>query len=160
MQKNKDRELENAIINIINHHDITQQSDLQKLLKKQNYEIPQATLSRKLEKLNIAKISGKYTKLDQQNQSKPSVLNIQISEFGIIILTTYPGNAGSLAYYIDQKCLNMYSLPQHSPIIGTIAGDDTVMIVVRSKLDMGKALELLKLDFPSIVTLAPTNYFS
>ncbi len=147
----KDQELDSVIVNIINSQNVAEQSDLQKLLKKRNYEVPQATLSRKLKKLNIAKISGKYTKIDQAIQNKPIILNIQISEFGIIILTTYPGNAGSLAYFIDQQCLNRYSSPQNSPIIGTIAGDDTVMVAVRSRLDMERAIEFFKQDFPSLV---------
>lgn len=135
--------LEEKILEIIKSQHITEQVDLQNLLSKNGYNIPQATLSRKLRKLNIAKISGKYTLVQSQFSMKPVILNIQVSESGIIVLTTYPGNASSLAYYIDHQNLENYPSQENSPILGTIAGDDTVMVIIRSKDELELALRMI-----------------
>ena len=56
--------IENHILNIIQKEEVREQSDLQELLKSRGFDIPQATLSRRLKKLNIAKIGGIYKIID------------------------------------------------------------------------------------------------
>lgn len=140
--------LEEHILNYVQKIDIREQSELQKLLKDRGFDIPQATLSRRLKKLNIAKIGGIYKIIELKRPNLPVVLNIQVSEFGLIVLHTHPGNANNLALFIDQKYVTLH--PQHPKeygILGTIAGDDTVLIIVKGKEDIDKVLKLLKEAF-------------
>ncbi|CAN2105260.1 ArgR family transcriptional regulator [Wolbachia pipientis] len=144
-----DNTLGEHILNIIQNHEILEQSDLQTLLKERGYNIPQATLSRKLKKLKIAKVAGMYKVIDINQYRLPLILNMQISDFGLIVLHTQPGQASSLAYFLDQKYV-IYSLnnSKNIGIIGTIAGDDTVLLIIKSKAELNKVLQSIYETFP------------
>ncbi len=141
--------LDGYILNIIQSHKIREQSELQQKLKERGQDIPQATLSRHLKRLKIAKVSGIYKIFDYNTPTLPLVLNVQVSEFGLIIMQTHPGNAGSLAYWLDRKYVS-YSPqePKKFGILGTIAGDDTVVLIMKTKSDVDKVLQLLQKSFP------------
>jgi len=142
-------ELDGHIINIIQHQDVCEQSDIQHRLTERGYNVPQATLSRRLKKLGIAKILGIYKIIDFKQPHLPLILNLQISDFGLIILHTNPGNANSLAYFIDQKYVTHHPKnPKISEILGTIAGDDTVLVVVKSKKHLSRVLMIFYQEFP------------
>lgn len=143
-----DSNIDNFIINIIKERDIAEQSDLQDYLHEKGYSIPQATLSRRLKKLNIAKVAGVYKMVGLYRTALPQVLNIQISDQGLIILHTHPGSAGSLAYYLDQTYVTYNpELPKNFGVLGTIAGDDTVLLITQGKNSVQAVLALLYKDF-------------
>ncbi|WP_253302372.1 arginine repressor [Wolbachia endosymbiont of Psylliodes chrysocephala] len=144
-----DNTLGEHILNIIQNHEILEQSDLQTSLKKRGYNIYQATLSRKLKELKIAKVAGMYKVIDINQYRLPLILNMQISDFGLIVLHTQPGQASSLAYFLDQKYV-IYSLnnSKNIGIIGTIAGDDTVLLIIKSKAELNKVLQSIYETFP------------
>lgn len=144
-----DNTLGEHILNIIQNYEILEQSDLQTLLKERGYNIPQATLSRKLKKLKVAKVAGIYKVIDINQYQLPLILNMQISDFGLIVLHTQPGQASSLAYFLDQKYV-IYSLnnSKNIGIIGTIAGDDTVLLIIKSKAELNKVLQSIYETFP------------
>lgn len=144
-----DNTLGEHILNIIQNHEILEQSDLQTLLKKRGYNISQATLSRKLKELKIAKVAGMYKVIDINQYRLPLILNMQISDFCLIVLHTQPGQASSLAYFLDQKYV-IYSLnnSKNIGIIGTIAGDDTVLLIIKSKAELNKVLQSIYETFP------------
>jgi transcriptional regulator of arginine metabolism len=141
--------IDNRIISIIKTRKISEQSHLQQILKEQGFEIPQATLSRKLKKLKIVKILGTYSILGENLNTLPTILNIQTSEHGMIVLHTQPGHAGSLSYFFDQEFVN-YSKEdnKNSGIIGTIGGDDTVLLILKSKNETQKVMLLIFERFP------------
>lgn len=141
-----DNTLGEHILNIIQNHEILEQSDLQTLLKERGHSIPQATLSRKLKKLKIAKVAGVYKVIDINQYQLPLILNMQISDFGLIVLHTQPGQASSLAYFLDKKYVLNSS--NNIGIIGTIAGDDTVLLIIRSKAELNKVLQSIYETFP------------
>lgn len=145
----QDTILDEHILNIVQTEEIAEQIDLQNSLKNRGYVIPQATLSRRLKKLKIAKISGIYQIVDFNVPNLPLVLNIQVSDFGLIVLHTHPGNASSLAYFIDKKYVS-FSLQntKNSGVLGTIAGDDTVLLIIKDKQELKNVLELLQSEFP------------
>jgi transcriptional regulator of arginine metabolism len=148
----RDSALDGHILNIVQNHDIFEQSDLQNLLKERGFDIPQATLSRRLKKLKIAKVSGTYKVIDFNQPHLPLVLNIQISDFGLIVLHTHPGQANTLAYYFDQKYVTYAPIsPKNSGILGTIAGDDTVLLIVKSKTELKQVLEIIKAELPYLL---------
>jgi transcriptional regulator of arginine metabolism len=139
---------EDHIVNIVQNEKVREQGDLQELLRIRGYDMPQATLSRTLKKLNIAKIDGIYKIIDFGTTSLPVVLNMQISDFGIIILHTHPGNANSLAYFIDQKYVSYTNDTSKTGILGTIAGDDTVLVLVKNKNVLKEVITIFQSLFP------------
>jgi transcriptional regulator of arginine metabolism len=144
-----DNILDGHILSIVQTQEILEQIDLQAKLKERGYDIPQATLSRRLKKLKIAKVAGVYRVVDFNMPSLPLVLNIQISDSGLIILHTHPANANSLASFIDRKYVAFS--PQssnNSGILGTIAGDDTVLLIIKTKNSLAGVLQLLQDEFP------------
>lgn len=147
-----DNLLDSLILTIVQTQNIIEQSELQQSLKHRGYDIPQATLSRRLKKLNIAKVAGSYKIIDYNQPGLPLVVNIQVSDYGLIVLQTHPGNANSLAYFIDRKYVAYNpQKPTNSGILGTIAGDDTVLLIIKSKNNLEKIMGLLKEDFPYLV---------
>jgi transcriptional regulator of arginine metabolism len=143
--------IENHILNIVQNESVREQADLQEILKRRGYDIPQATLSRKLKKLNIAKVDGIYKIVDFSSSSLPVVLGMKISDFGIIVLHTHPGNANSLGYFIDQKYVSYDTHDsQESPILGTIAGDDTLVVIVKNKKALKETQSMFETLFPYI----------
>ncbi|WP_298624932.1 ArgR family transcriptional regulator [uncultured Legionella sp.] len=145
----RDNVLDGFILNIIQGNKIAEQMELQQYLKEKGYEVPQATLSRRLKKLNIAKVSGIYKIVDFKMSNVPMVLSISVSEFGLIVLHTEPGNANGLGYFLDHKYVEALSFEhKDSGIIGTIAGDDTLLLIIKSKEHLAKALQLIQEEFP------------
>ncbi len=151
-----DHVIEGHILNLVQTQHICEQSELQELLRERGYDIPQATLSRKLKKMKIAKVDGTYKVVQFNMPLLPPILNIQVSETGIVVLHVHPGQASSLGYYFDHKYVS-YS-PQNqsnSGILGTIAGDDTLILIIRSKEELPKVLAAIHDDFPYLGIQAP-----
>lgn len=140
--------IDEHILNIVQNREIKEQSELQGVLEERGFNIPQATLSRRLKKLNVVKVSGIYKTIHTKQNNLPTVLNMQISESGLIVLHTHPGQASSLAYFLDRKYVS-YSIQniRNSGILGTIAGDDTVMLILKSNVDIPHVRSLLLQDF-------------
>jgi transcriptional regulator of arginine metabolism len=121
------------------------QSDLVKLLKKAGFEVTQATASRDLEELGAVRSRSESGELIYQlgttadgsiarSMPLPSDLILSVESSGnLAVVRTPPGGAQFLASSLDNSGLEN--------IIGTIAGDDTVLVV--SKKSAGGA-ELAK----------------
>ena len=125
------------ILEIISHKEIETQEELCAELNKLNYVVTQATISRDIKELRIVKELtnlGTYrntTSSDEMSGSFTSRLNTIFRECvisydyaqNIIVIKTLPGLASAAGSAID--AMNI------SPIVGSLAGDDTVMIVMR-----------------------------
>ena len=137
MKSKKDR-LETLRL-IISSQEMGNQEELLAALRKEGYVVTQATLSRDLKQLKVAKAATMrgnyiyvlpnvtmYKRVSTPAQVKemmqvPGFLSIHFSgNMGVI--KTRPGYASSIAYNIDASHI--------SCILGTIAGDDTIYIVV------------------------------
>ena len=125
---------------IISSKEIGSQEELLQELTKEGFRLTQATLSRDLKQLKVAKaasMNGNYVYVlpnntmykrmtEQQSASEMMMYNGFVSiEFSanLAVVKTRPGYASRLAYDIDMH--NCYE------ILGTIAGDDTILLVVR-----------------------------
>jgi transcriptional regulator of arginine metabolism len=114
---------------------IHSQSDLVKQLKKAGYPVTQATASRDLEEIgavrgrnaagdSVYKISDSDDESISRTMPVPSDLIISVESSGnLAVVRTPPGGAQLLASSLDHSGIN--------DIIGTIAGDDTVLVVSR-----------------------------
>lgn len=163
VQMREEGVLDKHIIDSVRGGTIREQKDLQAALISRGYRIPQATLSRRLKRLGIAKVNGVYTVVDVFHKQTPLVLEIQWSESGLIVLHTPPGQASGVGYFIDQK----YGSGSDSGgrkydkkeghrnivkryILGTIAGDDTVLVITKGKEALEEVLAMLSSDFPYV----------
>lgn len=153
--KNKNERLM-EIRRLIGSRNISSQDELMKLLEKKDFEMTQATLSRDLKYLKVAKmpddIEGYVYILPDKEKSVEEVelpgsglsglISIDFAQ-GMAILRTLPGHANSIAYTIDN--LDAYE------IAGTIAGDDTILLIPRDGVSRSDVINLLKLRMPGLI---------
>ncbi len=141
-----------AIEKIISEGEISSQEELLRELKREGISCTQATLSRNLRQLRVIRIpseKGGY-KYSLSENSKPaaggsdlnviSVIRSFVDARGIILLKTIPGHASSTAFIIDNA--GRYE------IAGTIAGDDTLLIVPRDNISLSQIYSCLEMIFP------------
>lgn len=125
------------LLKCIKEATFAEQSNLQTALKGKGIDMPQATLSRRLKKLNVAKVNGSYQVIKQI--SSTPVTRISQLPPNLIVINTLPGHANSVAYVIDDEFVN----DQAFGIAGTIAGDDTIFIAIEESR-LATAYEKLK----------------
>nr|WP_221378093.1 arginine repressor [Actinoplanes polyasparticus] len=134
------------IVELIRDKAIRSQTELADLLAGEGVQVTQATLSRDLEELGAVKVSGAYLipedgkrPLRETTEQGPARLLRLLRELltgvdysaNIAVLRTPPGAAHFLASALDRAGL--------TDVVGTIAGDDTILVVSRDATG-GKAL--------------------
>jgi transcriptional regulator of arginine metabolism len=128
-----------AIRQLVEHEPIHSQEALRKRLRTMGFDVTQATLSRDIKELGLVKRSsdGAYQIAGGNGQATNSpaaaavALSRALAEFlltvdvaqQLVVLKTGPGQAQLLALAVDRA-----QLPD---VIGTIAGDDTVLVICR-----------------------------
>ncbi|MCL2631218.1 MAG: arginine repressor [Firmicutes bacterium] len=127
-----------AIIKIITKSKIETQSDLTDALRSEGYDVTQATVSRDIQELGLTKSSLKgerayYVKpLDSKlNKLKTLFHQAVVSIEGannFIVLKTISGGANSACALIDKL--------EHPEIMGAIAGDDTILVIIRNATEL------------------------
>lgn len=143
---------QNKIIELIKNTNIGTQEELAAALQEAGYNVTQATVSRDIRELNLTKMNvggkQKYV-VFQANEPHMADKFIRVLREGflemdmaqnILIVKTVPGMASAVCAALD-------SMHWHE-IVGSIAGDDTIMCAVRSVDDtvkiMGKIKNILK----------------
>ena len=117
------------VVSLVESGVITSQSDLVKELKRAGYKVTQATASRDLEEIGAVRGSRGYQLATSSDDSLARVLStdnliLSVEASGnLAVVRTPPGGAQLLASNLDHSGLKS--------IIGTIAGDDTVLVVSR-----------------------------
>lgn len=156
--KSKNTRLD-AIKMIISVKEIGSQDELLRELTKEGFSLTQATLSRDLKQLKVAKaasMNGNYVYVLPNNTMYKRMTNppgatemmrhngfIAIEFSGnIAVIKTRPGYASSLAYDIDNH--------NFTEVIGTIAGDDTIMLVIREGYSRQDVMNTLRQIIPNI----------
>lgn len=137
------------IIELINKYDIDTQQELAQRLMDEGFEVTQATVSRDIRELNLTKIAvdGNKQKYDIPASTMTSlsakymgVLKdgiVSIEDAGnIIVIKTISGMAMAVGAALDAV--------NHEEIIGTIAGDDTMMCVVKNANNCQSVKEYLE----------------
>ena len=149
MKKNRQEKL----LEIIARYDIDTQDELIERLREHGFETTQATISRDIRELKIVKMTNgkgsyRYILPKQPGQQSDFKFNaaliesiVQVDQSGnLIVLKTYPGLAQAVGAGIDGM---------HEPqVLGCVAGDDTILVVLRdeesAKLIAEKLQDLLK----------------
>ena len=137
------------IIDLVTKQDINTQEELVKRLRSGGYEVTQATISRDIKELGLIKVMTEdrrykysYVKADHSNSSgmminlfKETVLSIEAAQ-NIIVIKCISAGASASAAMIDKM-----NIPD---IIGCVAGDDTILVVVSSNLAVKGVVSRLK----------------
>lgn len=128
-----------AITNLISSQKVVSQEQLLSLLEEQNIETTQATLSRDLKSMKVSRVfdghggynyslagSGSTENLPDDHylqDIRRGVISLD-SSGNIAVINTLSGHANAVAAALDN--LNF------EEIVGTVAGDDTIMVLLRS----------------------------
>lgn len=126
-----------AILDIVGGRPVSSQQQLVRALDRRGFQVSQATVSRDVRRLGLVKVplSGggfRYAPADQAaGPVRPDVERAMrmfvtgvVEGDALLVLKTRSGNANALAVVIDQA-----DWPE---VAGTIAGDDTVLLVLKS----------------------------
>ncbi len=119
-----------AILAVLQEREVRNQSDLQRLLARRGHDVNQGTLSRDLRDLGVRKGPDGYEVPTNGRGNGPAAelrhaarewLQDVTQAQNLVVLKTPPGGAQPLALALDRS--------DDAQIVGTIAGDDTVLIV-------------------------------
>ena len=135
-----------AILSIIEQNDIETQEELASRLRDMGIVVTQATVSRDIKELRLLKVlSGtggyKYATADKAEHGlserfvrmfKDSVLSVDCAS-NIVVIKTLSGSANVAGEAIDSM-----RLPE---ILGTMAGDNTILVVVRTQEEVNAVVE-------------------
>jgi transcriptional regulator of arginine metabolism len=130
MQKDKRQE---AILDLITEKQISKQEELSELLESKGFTVNQSSVSRDLVELGIVKMHGFYTVPNKTNYASFGLISLEIAGESLIIAKTEIGFAGAVCVKIDNAKI--------AEIIGTIAGEDTIFIAVRSQKEQRMVLK-------------------
>ncbi len=130
------KERKKAILDLIRTRRVASQRDLRELLKDRRIEVTQATLSRDMTELKLVKVmgsdGGSHYSLPEGAEQPPPLQILLPTLFvsaecagNLIVVRTRTGGAQAVGLAIDSQ--------EWSEVLGTIAGDDTVLLVVRDE---------------------------
>ena len=153
---------QNTIKELVKAGMVHSQEELQELLNERGFAATQATLSRDMKALGIVKMhdpdfgysyripysSGSSSSSSPNSVSAEGVLSIEFSG-SLAVIKTRPGFANVVGAILDAS---------HMPaLMGTIAGDDTVLLVLRDSFTRTEVLDALALILPGIARLVKSN---
>jgi transcriptional regulator of arginine metabolism len=144
-----------VIEKLLSEEIISSQEMLLKKLKGKGINCTQATLSRNLRQIGVGRIPDgkggyKYSLPEGVKNSVPANGRLQVLPViqdivdakGLLVIKTLPGNASNTAIYIDNT--------SRYEIAGTIAGDDTILIVPRDGINNHQVHTCLEIILPGI----------
>src|SRR5256714_15563806 len=130
------RERHDTILEVIGARSVRSQEDLRKLLLQRGWDVTQATLSRDLRELRLARVptpeGARYAITDGSIEESRAALDTLLPQLFLridgvsemLVLRTVPGGAQPIAAALDGE--------GWSDILGTVGGDDTILIICRS----------------------------
>jgi len=133
------------IKSILLNQDIFNQAQLVKVLKHNGIKVTQATLSRDLTELGVARVptaKGATYKISASGNEHTLTLHVAeeiisiVANESLIVVKTFPGRAQGVALFLDKSTI--------SESIGTLAGDDTIIVVPKSVKSIEKAINQIK----------------
>ncbi|ACX52497.1 arginine repressor, ArgR [Ammonifex degensii KC4] len=139
------RARQQKILEIIRSRPVASQQELVEELRKAGFNVTQATVSRDLKELRLVKVATEEgwryalpaTELPAQEEKlrqlvQSAVVGIEVSG-NLVVVKTLPGAAQGVASAVDRA-----NWPE---VIGTVAGDDTFIVVVRSARGLAQAVK-------------------
>jgi transcriptional regulator of arginine metabolism len=129
-----------AILDLLKHAPVASQEDLQKALRKRGIKVGQATLSRDIRDLGLSKTALGYALPQGDSSASPALppvsrlvrefaLEVRVAQ-NLLVIKTSVGSAQPVAAALDEE-----NWPE---AIGTVAGDDTILIVCPDNKDAAR----------------------
>ena len=154
MQSKIERQIK--IKEILSVNKISKQEELLNILVEKGFSITQATLSRDLKELNVGtkydKDFGHIYFIDGEQPMNTSTKAIELNSVvsleisgNLAVLKTQPGFANSVAAIIDERNI--------SEIVGTVAGNDTILIIIKENIKKTDFLDSLNKEFINILKI-------
>jgi transcriptional regulator of arginine metabolism len=130
------RERHTQILEILKEHRITSQEALRELLLARDTDVTQATLSRDIRELRLVKVPGAdgggHYSLPDEWESTPTLESLLPTLFQsaegvdhLLVVRTMKGGAQTVAAALDWQ--------EWPEVLGTLAGDDTILIILRDR---------------------------
>jgi transcriptional regulator of arginine metabolism len=141
------RERQATILELINARAVASQEDLRRLLLQRGWDVTQATLSRDLRELRIGRVpmpeGVRYAPANGGEDSRATLaalipqLYSGVDGVGeLVVVKTVRGGAQPIAEALDNE--------RWPEIVGTIAGDDSILVVCRSGTAREKVIRRIK----------------
>jgi transcriptional regulator of arginine metabolism len=135
------------ILEIIKHHRVASQEGLREILHAQGTEVTQATLSRDIRELRLVKVpdaeGASHYSLPEEWESTPPLQTLLPMLFqsaegvgNFLVVRTLKGGAQAVAIGIDWE--------EWPEVVGTLAGDDTILMIFRDPADVSPLRERLE----------------
>jgi transcriptional regulator of arginine metabolism len=130
------RERHAQILGILKEHRVTSQEALRELLLARDTDVTQATLSRDIRELRLVKVPGAdgggHYSLPDEWESTPTLESLLPTLFQsaegvdhLLVVRTMKGGAQTVAAALDWQ--------EWPEVLGTLAGDDTILIILRDR---------------------------
>ena len=127
-----------AILTLIKEHAVSTQEELLELLQRDGFDVTQATVSRDIKELRLIKTTDasgvyRYKQLEDGQAAAPkfagifadSVISV-VSAVNDVVVRCYAGMANA-------ACASLDGMAEMEGIVGTLAGDDTIFVLMRSE---------------------------
>ena len=128
---------QDTILRIISARRIATQQELAEELSRRGIVATQSSVSRDIVELGLTKIKGRYTAPQPALDGGP-IVGIETSGDNLIVVKTEIGQANPAAILIDRAKIE--------EVVGTVAGDDTILVAVKDRdgqrLAMKKLIQL------------------
>jgi transcriptional regulator of arginine metabolism len=131
------RERQQAILELIRARAVGSQEELRQLLLHKGADVTQSTLSRDMKELRLARVQtpqgARYTSPGEGNEPRHAALAVLLPQLFVrlegvgvlLVMKTTAGSAQAAAAVLDSE--------DSTDLLGTLAGDDTVLLVCRSE---------------------------
>jgi transcriptional regulator of arginine metabolism len=130
------------ILEIISAKPISTQQELAAHLSRRGFAATQSSVSRDIGKLGLTKLDGYYVAPEDALKAEGPITEIDTAGDNIIVVKTDVGQAQPAALTIDRANID--------EIVGTVAGDDTILIAVKNSAAQRLAMKkIVKLFAPS-----------
>ena len=139
----------NKILELINKYPITTQEELIEYLRADGYDVTQSTVSRDIKQLRLTKVllaDGKYRYQASPSAEKGAKNNFKAifsssvveaeQAMNIVVLKTFSGMAQAACAALDMMSFD--------EIVGTLAGEDTIIVVCRNEADAAECIKTFR----------------
>ncbi len=131
-----------ALLAIIRVRAVRNQVEIVRRLQKTGIDVTQASVSRDIRELGLVKVKGRYGTPERmfggggERDGNGLITKIDAVGANLIVVRTLVGSANAVAVELDRMVV-----PE---IVGTVAGDDTFFVAVKSRTAQGRVTALLK----------------
>jgi transcriptional regulator of arginine metabolism len=134
-----------VLLRLVRQRALARQEEIVAQMRRAGFEVTQASISRDIHELGLVKVDGRY--LPRANLAANAPPNVPAAVVGMVIgvepvganlvvVRTTSGTASTVAVAIDEQALG--------GVAGTIAGDDTIFVAVRSRPAQMRVIEVLR----------------